>query len=129
MDPRGGWITRVFASCAWPPSPPSLPDPCNPPSLTGGPPSAPLPSPSDVARWMLAELARRGDLHEPTAALEIVRLFGGTFCDAASDGRFTIAPEVLDAFARASLLGEKEVVWSDEEHVWRFTPRSPRPYR
>jgi hypothetical protein len=79
---------------------------------------------------MLDELGRRqGVLNEATAALEIVRIFGGDFCSVAPDGTFTIGRPVLDAFARACILGDKEVVWNDVEHAWRFSESRANPYR
>jgi hypothetical protein len=79
---------------------------------------------------MLAELSRRhGVLHEPTAALEVVRLFGGDFCHLTPEGTYTIGRDVLDAFARTALLGEHEVLWNDAERAWRFSARRPSPYR
>jgi len=97
-----------------------------PPTPADGPPV----TTAVVARWMLAELARRGGvLHESTAALEIIRLFGGSFCDVTPQGHYTVAVPVLDAFARAALLGENEVLWNDVERAWRFSARRPNPYR
>jgi hypothetical protein len=94
------------------------------------PPPPPPATAADVARWMLAELTRRhGFLSEPTAALEIVRLFGGDFTTLTPSGSFTIGRAVLDAFDRASILSDREVVWSDVERGWRLADRRPNPYR
>jgi hypothetical protein len=94
------------------------------------PAEAPPATIDDVAGWMLAELSRRhGILDEPTTALEIVRLFGGDFCDVTPEGTFTISRPVVDAFSRLSLHGDDEVIWDGAERAWRLSGRRPSPYR
>ena len=83
-----------------------------------------------VALWILAEVGRRGGaLLESSAALEIVRLFGRSFCALGEDGRFSVGPAVRSALDRLAVFSEWQVVWNERERAWRYTGRAPTPYR
>jgi hypothetical protein len=84
----------------------------------------------DVARWMLAELPRRGGvLDYATAALEIVRLFGGAFCHPVGGREFAISPEVVAAFDAFAAVAPEEIVWNEEGRRWIMRSRADAPYR
>jgi hypothetical protein len=76
------------------------------------------PSPARVARWMLAEIERRGGfLAEATAALEIVRLFDGPFVVVKPDGRYTLSPSMMRTFRR---IAADRVRWDAAGRGWRL---------
>jgi hypothetical protein len=79
---------------------------------------------------MLAELARRdGTLAYDTAALEIVRLFGGHFSNALADDRLAISPDVLAKFDALARVSPREVVWEEPARRWSLRARPSAPYR
>jgi hypothetical protein len=82
-----------------------------------------------AAEWLLEELERRGgELAEETAAIELVRLFGGDVRDLAPDGRSTVAQHVRNALERAATAWPRELVWDAPARIWRLRDRPP-PYR
>jgi hypothetical protein len=60
------------------------------------------PSPETVARWMLAEVEREGDLYQETAVYEIEQKFGQEFVYENENGNPAIERRVLAAFRKVS---------------------------
>jgi hypothetical protein len=81
-------------------------------------------TPERVARWLLDEVRRRGGfLSERTAALEIVRLFDGSFTRMKDDGSFAVGTSVLKALHRVA---GRRVGWDRSARGWRL-PGTKRP--
>ncbi|MGO8996242.1 MAG: DUF6953 family protein [Polyangiaceae bacterium] len=77
----------------------------------------PPPTPARVARWMIAEVKKRGFLSEKTAALEIFRLFDGPFVREKPGGELSVGSNVLRALRR---IAGDEVTWDGTAHGWRL---------
>lgn len=89
-------------------------------------PSNPASTPSDVAKWMLAELQRDGTLYQDVAVSEIGRRFGAEFTSINENGNLSIRKNVLTSFRKIS--GE-EIVWERGERLWRKREKYDQPGR
>jgi len=76
-----------------------------------------MPSPSDVARWMLAELDRERALYQEDIVWAISQKFGESFTYENQNGNLAIAKEVLSEFRK---LTGGSVVWVKGDRYWRF---------
>ncbi|MGH2362466.1 MAG: DUF6953 family protein [bacterium] len=80
----------------------------------------------EVAKWMLAELRKRGSLYQPDAAEKIERRFGRQFVDENADGGTGIDRRVLEAFRAET---GKSVVWDRFDLSWRWREKGDEPGR
>jgi hypothetical protein len=74
------------------------------------------PSPESVARWMLAEVERDGELYQETAVYEIERKFGREFVYENENGNPAIGKDILKAFRKIS---EGSLIWERGGRFWR----------
>jgi hypothetical protein len=74
-------------------------------------------SAEDVARWMLKELKKTGELFQNDAAEGIRRQFGGGFLNANPNSNAAIDKEVLEQFKK---LTNTFVVWVRSDRNWRL---------
>ena len=72
-------------------------------------------TPAEVAKWMLEELRRSGELYQEDAVWEIQRKFGSEFVYENENGNLAISRQVLKEF-KALTPG---VVWEPGERMWR----------
>jgi hypothetical protein len=83
---------------------------------------------SEVAKWLLEEIERRGgSLDEDTAAIELVRLFGADFCDLRNN-RFVVGQRVRDEVVKVATTWPRELGWDQRSRRWRLKDRTA-PYR
>jgi hypothetical protein len=73
-------------------------------------------TPESVARWMLSQIERDGELYQEVAASEIFDQFGDEFTYENDNGNLAIAKPVLAAFRNVT--GDA-VVWERGERKWR----------
>ena len=71
----------------------------------------------DVARWMLGEIRKTGELYQDRAAQSIGHKFGGGFLYDNPNGNPAIAKIVLEEFKK---LTKKTVVWVRTKKMWRL---------
>jgi len=76
----------------------------------------PVPTPANVARWMLDKIERDGYLYQESAVYDIAEMFGQQFVYENENGNLAIEKTVLAAFRR---LSEETVVWERGQRVWR----------
>jgi hypothetical protein len=81
--------------------------------------------PRDVARWMLEDLDRDGELRQSAAADGIVCNFGPDFVYENENENPAIDDRVLDAFRRIT----PNVVWIKSEFRWRYRVPGDQPGR
>jgi hypothetical protein len=72
-----------------------------------------MPTPKDVAAWMLAQVDENDELLQVDAVGEIQRLFGPKFVYVGDNGEMAIDRRVLYQFRK---LSSKAVVWVTEHH-------------
>ncbi|MDA2937028.1 hypothetical protein MYX75_02035 [Acidobacteria bacterium AH-259-A15] len=76
-----------------------------------------MPTPREVAEWMLQELKRQESLYQEEAVYEIEHKFGAEFVYENENGNPAISRKVLKEFRE---LTEETVVWERSERMWRF---------
>ena len=74
-------------------------------------------TPEDVARWMLTEMQKKGDLYQADAADGIAKRFGEEFAHENDQGYTVINERVLKAFRQ--MTGDS-VVWPRSDKYWSF---------
>lgn len=74
-----------------------------------------------VARWMVAELRKRGCLYQEEAVYRIAEKFGDKFTYDNENGNLAIRREVLSTFGRMTAA---DVVWDRSERAWRWRESS-----
>ena len=80
-------------------------------------------TPADVARWMLEEFERRGELCQDEAAAAIDKQFGRGFLRKNADGGVSISKAVLREFRK---LHKGAAVWDPSDWFWRrWEPGDP----
>jgi hypothetical protein len=75
-----------------------------------------MPTPADVAKWMLAELDRDRALYQEDAVWTIRQTFGESFICENQNGNLAITKDVLSEFRK---LTEGSVVWVKSDRYWR----------
>ena len=92
-----------------------------------------MPTPREIADWMIAQLDIRDELYQHSAAKAIKRKFGGEFVHRDEEGNLAIDRRVLSQFRR---LTGKKVVWVTrhgggfcEEAHWRKREPGDSPVR
>lgn len=83
-------------------------------------------SPDVVARWMLDQVEREGELYQETAVYDLERQFGEDFVYENESGNPAIDKRVLKAFRKIS---EESVVWERGERRWRMREETDEPGR
>jgi hypothetical protein len=83
-------------------------------------------TPATVARWMLEEIERKGDLFQMDAAEGIAAKFGAAFTYENQRGNPAIGPRVLKAFNK---LTADTVVWEYWGRYWRKRQPGDKPGR
>lgn len=79
-----------------------------------------------VARWMLSEIEKHGELYQASAVADISGTFGDDFTTENDRGNMAIAKPVLAAFRK---LTSDTVVWDRNERMWRKREPSDDPSR
>lgn len=85
-----------------------------------------MPTPLDVAKWMLAELESTRILVQEEVVWRIQQKFGESFTYENQNGNLAIAKEVLSEFRK---LTKDNVVWMRGERLWRFREGGDEPSR
>ena len=85
-----------------------------------------MPTPSEVAEWMLAELRRDTVLLQSDAAYTISQEFGEEFVYINENGNLAIAKPVLTAFQN---LTREIAVWERGTRTWRMREPYDEPGR
>jgi hypothetical protein len=85
-----------------------------------------MPSNADVAKWMLDEVKRDGELPQEYAASEIQDRFGDDFVYENENGNLAISKGVLKEFRKFS---ERDVVWERGSRSWRPREAGDEPGR
>ena len=82
--------------------------------------------PSDVAKWMNAELQKHGCIHQDDVVDYLVKSKAEMLLRENSDGNLVVGREVLDAFKKAT---ESTVVWVKPDRYRRFRVAEDEPGR
>ena len=85
-----------------------------------------MPTPTDVAEWMLAELRRDKVLLQSDAAYTISEKFGEEFVYTNQNGNLAIAKPVLKAFEGCT---QEIAVWERGSRSWRMREPYDEPGR
>ena len=83
-------------------------------------------TPASVARWMLEQIEKHGELDQASAVADISGLFGDTFFVENDSGNLAISKEVLASFRK---LTAESVVWDRYQRLWRKREPSDEPGR
>jgi len=75
-----------------------------------------MPTPTEVAEWILAQLPDQSFLFQDRVARNIRQQFGEDFTYRNKNGNFGIRKDVLDEFRK---LTPNDVVWSRSQQAWR----------
>lgn len=75
-----------------------------------------MPTPVQIAQWMLTRLNELGVLYQEDVVWEIQSQFGDEFVYENQNGNLSISRNVLSEFRK---LTDKDVVWERGERAWR----------
>lgn len=85
-----------------------------------------MPSPREVALWMVEELRRDGTLNQDVCAPSLAERFGDEFVYVNARGNLAISREVLSVFRE---LTNETAVWVGAERAWRWREEYDPPGR
>lgn len=80
----------------------------------------------DIAKWMLSEIEKTGELYQEEAVDMIEEKFGEPYVYENENGNSAIANSVLTAFRK---LSGDNIVWSRSERYWRGREDHDEPGR